>query len=112
MTIAPIFNCSSPELFTTHRTYCKQKHSAPANEAGALELLDTRGTLSGPTLSILDERPEIAATQRVAQLPERLGLDLADALARHLEALADLFERVLALFADAEPEPQDLLLLR
>src|SRR5207249_11602004 len=61
---------------------------------------------------ILDEGLEVAPAQRVAQLAERLGLDLPDALARHREALADLFERVLPLFADAEPEAQDLLLLR
>jgi hypothetical protein len=31
----------------------------------------------------------------MSQLAQRLCLDLPDALARHLEALADLFERVL-----------------
>src|SRR5438093_1582760 len=61
--------------------------------------------------SVLDEGAEVAAAQRVAQLPQRLGLDLTDALARDREALADLLERVLALLADAEPEAQDLLLL-
>src|SRR5690349_13479648 len=49
---------------------------------------------------------------RVAQLPERLRLDLADALARHLEVLPDLLERVVALLADAEAHPEDLLLAR
>src|SRR5262249_55507991 len=47
----------------------------------------------------------------MAELAERLGLDLANALAGHREALADLLERVLALVADAEPEAQDLLFL-
>src|SRR6266481_9865332 len=47
----------------------------------------------------------------MAELAERLGLDLADALAGHREALADLLERVLALVADPEPKAQDLLLL-
>src|SRR2546427_7600702 len=65
-----------------------------------------------PSRSILDEGLEVAPAQRMAQLAERLGLDLPDALARHREALADLFERVLPLFADAEPEAEDLLLLR
>jgi hypothetical protein len=32
----------------------------------------------------------------VLQLPQRLGLDLADALARHREPQADLFQRVIA----------------
>jgi hypothetical protein len=46
----------------------------------------------------------------VAELPERLRLDLADALARDVEARADLFERVIGALADAEAKPQDLLL--
>src|SRR3989442_11391851 len=65
-----------------------------------------------PSRSILDEGLEVAPAQRMAQLAERLGLDLPDALAGDREALADLFQRVLALFADAEPQPEDLLLLR
>src|SRR5207249_10557271 len=48
----------------------------------------------------------------MAQLAERLGLDLSDALAGDREALADLFERVLAAVADAEPQLDDLLLAR
>src|SRR2546427_7803326 len=55
--------------------------------------------------------PYTTLFRSVAQLPERLGRDLRDALARDREALADLLERVLALLADAEPEAQDLLLL-
>src|SRR5687768_9763071 len=47
----------------------------------------------------------------MAQLAQSLGLDLADALARHREALAHLFQGVLALLADAEAETEDLLLL-
>src|SRR5262245_42413766 len=47
----------------------------------------------------------------MAELAERLGLDLPDALPRHREALADLLEGVLALLADAEAQPEDLLLL-
>jgi hypothetical protein len=38
----------------------------------------------------------------VAQLVERLGLDLADALAGDPKTLADLFERALVAVADAE----------
>jgi hypothetical protein len=55
---------------------------------------------------------ELLAAARVAQLAERLGLDLADALAGDLEVLADLFEGVVALLADAEAHAQDLLLAR
>src|SRR5262245_14722275 len=48
----------------------------------------------------------------MAELSERLRLDLADALARHLEVLTDLLEGVVALLADAEAHPEDLLLAR
>src|ERR1043165_3748833 len=46
----------------------------------------------------------------MAQLTERLGLDLPDALAGDLEVLADLLEGVVGLLTDAEPHAQDLLL--
>src|SRR5579884_724676 len=44
-----------------------------------------------------------------AKLPKRFSFDLPDPFARNVELLADLFERVLALAADAEPEADDLL---
>src|SRR2546425_2868827 len=70
----------------------------------------------GPTSTapwlILYESLEVPSAQRVSQLAQRLGLDLPDALARHGEALADLLEGVLAFLTDAEPEAEDLLLLR
>src|SRR5689334_22871569 len=50
--------------------------------------------------------------RRVAELAQRLGLDLPDALARDLEALSDLLEGVVGLLADAEAQAQDLLLAR
>ncbi len=48
---------------------------------------------------------------RRAQLAQGLGFDLANAFARDVELLADLFERMFALAADAEAEADDLLLL-
>src|SRR5512142_3227884 len=48
----------------------------------------------------------------MAKLAERLRLDLADALARHLEVLPDLLQRVVGLLPDAEAHPEDLLLAR
>src|SRR5262245_32981444 len=48
----------------------------------------------------------------MSKLPERLGFDLADPLARDGEVLADLFERVLRAVADAEAHLDDLLLAR
>jgi hypothetical protein len=58
-----------------------ERHFAPVGRAGnALELL---------------------AAARMTQLTQRLGLDLTDALASDLEVLADFFQRVVALLADA-----------
>ena len=47
---------------------------------------------------------------RVAQLGERLRLDLADALTRDAERLADFLERLRLAAIEAEPHPHDLLL--
>src|SRR6266511_2072882 len=58
----------------------------------------------------LDEALQPLRPRGVPQLPQRLRLDLADALAGHLEVLTDLLERVVALLPDAEPHPEDLLL--
>src|SRR5262250_217975 len=60
----------------------------------------------------LDERAQALAARGVPELPQRLGLDLPDALAGHLEILAHLFQRVVRLLPDAEPHPEDLLLAR
>src|SRR3989442_10888022 len=60
----------------------------------------------------LHEGLERASPVRTAQLAERLGLDLPNALAGHREALPDLLEGVVGLLADAEAQPQDLLLAR
>src|SRR5690606_35501649 len=65
-----------------------------------------------PCLPSLEERPETTAARRVAQLAQRLGLDLPDALAGDREALADFLERVLRAVADAEPHLDDALLAR
>ena len=46
------------------------------------------------------------------QLAERFRLDLADALARHRELLADLFKRVVGVHANAETHAKDALLAR
>src|SRR5215472_520267 len=59
-----------------------------------------------------DEGAQPLAPRRMAELPERLGLDLPDALAGHFEVLTHLFQRVVRLLPDAEPHPEDLLLAR
>ena len=53
---------------------------------------------------LLQVIPEFLAAGRVAELAQRLGLDLPDALAGHPEPLADLFQR--ALVAVDQPKPQ------
>src|SRR5262249_10181446 len=58
------------------------------------------------------ERLQLAAAARGAELPERLRLDLTDALARHLEALAHLLESVLGAVADPEAHLDHALLAR
>ncbi len=46
------------------------------------------------------------------QLAQCLGLDLADAFARHRELLADLFQRVVGVHADAEAHAQHAFFAR
>ncbi len=48
----------------------------------------------------------------MAELAQGLGFDLADALAGDLEALADLFQRVLGAVFEAEAHLDDALLAR
>src|SRR5690242_3822530 len=62
--------------------------------------------------SVVEEASELAAARRVLQLAQRLGLDLADALAGHRELLADLFQGVVGVHADAEAHAQHALLAR
>ena len=54
------------------------------------------------TRSIVEERAKFTAPRRMLQLPQRLRLDLPDALSRHRELLADFFQGVVGLHADAE----------
>src|SRR5438128_2216749 len=58
---------------------------------------------------IIQKAAQLAAAARVLELAQRLGLDLADALARHRELLADLFQRVVGIHADAEAHAQHAL---
>src|SRR3546814_7478782 len=43
---------------------------------------------------LIEEAAHLAAARRMLEFPKRLGLDLADALTRHRELLADFLERV------------------
>ncbi len=58
----------------------------------------------------VEEAFELAGADRVLELADGLGLDLADALAGDFEDLADLFERVGVAVADAVAELDDLAL--
>jgi hypothetical protein len=55
---------------------------------------------------------KLLALAVLAQLGQGLGLNLADALARHAKFLANFFERVRAAVFQAKPHAQDLLLAR
>src|SRR6185312_4781042 len=63
-------------------------------------------------LACSHQRAKTAGAFRSAELAQRLGFDLADALARDIELLADFFQGVLALAADTEPHPDYFLLFR
>ncbi len=54
---------------------------------------------------LLDEAFEIARAAGLAQLAQRLGLDLPDSFARDRELLADFLERVVGLLPDPETHP-------
>src|SRR5437868_14364066 len=58
----------------------------------------------------LEEALELPRPDRMLQLPDRLRLDLADALARHLEDPADLLQRVGVAGADPVAQLDDLAL--
>src|SRR6516162_11670662 len=60
----------------------------------------------------MEEASENPRSARVMQLPQRLGLDLADALARDRKLLTDLFQRVVRIHADAEAHADYTLLAR
>src|SRR6202011_565452 len=62
--------------------------------------------------SIVEEKPESPRPARVLQLPQRLRLDLPDALARHRELLANLFQSVVFVHPDAEAHTKTVILAR
>ena len=58
------------------------------------------------------KRSQPMTSARVPQFPQRLRLNLPDALARHREMLTDFFQSVLAPVLQPEPHLDDLLLAR
>src|SRR5262249_37073424 len=71
--------------------------------------LGVRG-LVGRSARALEEALELSAPHGVLELADGLGLDLADAFARHLEDAADLLEGVGVAVAEAVAELYDLAL--
>src|SRR5215467_6505891 len=57
------------------------------------------------------QRTKVPGPFRRPELPQGLGFDLADTFSRDVEFLADLFERMLPLAADAETQADHLLFL-
>src|SRR5262249_8826856 len=110
------------------RTPWRRTRSRPAGTARALTWGPRRRRSTGARSAPQGRRPSppfratptppvrevlaVLRARRLTELAERLRLDLPNALARHLEALADLFECVVRLLADPEAETQDLLLAR
>ena len=62
--------------------------------------------------SIIQETPQLPRSARMLQLPQRLRLDLADALSRHRELLAHLFQGVVGVHADAEAHAEHAFFAR
>src|SRR5690606_29443371 len=69
-----------------------------------------RKTPAGPGFSgsLVEEGAQMLASRRVAQLAQRLGLDLTDTLAGYIELLTHLFKGVVSVHVDTEAHAQDL----
>src|SRR6202008_1533534 len=61
---------------------------------------------------LIQEAPHLPRAGRVLQLAQRLGLDLADALAGDAELLTDFLQRMVGVHADAEAHAQHAFLAR
>src|SRR5580765_8098467 len=81
-------------------------------EPGALPIELWARRSSYHRCSRLQEAPELLGARGMAELAQRLGLDLPDALASDREVLADLLQRVLAAVREAEAQAQHLLFSR
>src|SRR5215207_5336365 len=60
----------------------------------------------------INKAAQLVGTRRMLELAQCLCLDLANALARHVELLAHLFQRVVGRHLDAEAHAQHLGLAR
>src|SRR5690606_34947360 len=82
--------------------------ASPIREFLAQEMKRPRFRGLSPASVLDEEASQLLAAARMPQLAQRLRLDLADALARDVELLADLFERVVGVHVDAEAHAQHL----
>src|SRR5580692_111647 len=62
--------------------------------------------------SVIQEASEFAAPARMLEFAQRLRFDLTDAFAGDRELLADFFQRVVSVHADAKAHAQHTLLAR
>ena len=62
--------------------------------------------------SVIQETPQLPAPTGVLELAQCLRLDLADAFAGDRELLADFFQGVVGVHADAEAHAQDAFFAR
>src|SRR5262249_54914077 len=69
-------------------------------------------TKPAPNALVIQEAAQLARPAGMLELTQRLRLDLADALAGHRELLADFFQRVVGVHADAETHAQHALFAR
>src|SRR6266480_5023304 len=87
------------------------KHGPPRPSRRRAEEARLPGSSPGQALrmrrreiSIIQKAPQLPRPTRMLQLPQRFRLDLPDTLSRHRELLADFFERVVGVHADAEAQ--------
>src|SRR5262245_27456646 len=86
-------------------------HKTGSPDRPLMRLACSSGRMERRWLAFHETR-QLARPRRMTQLLKRLGFDLPDALARHAEHLADLFQRMFGRAADAKAHSQDALFAR
>src|SRR6478752_10408803 len=95
------------------RCWCSRRRRQTERQSAEIKTAGLSPPFYRTILSlVIEERAEFPTPARMLQLPERLRLDLPDALAGDRELLADFLERVVGVHADAEAHAQHALLAR
>jgi hypothetical protein len=102
---APDGNRNRLEDKQTERDQPKDKQEFRRANQGELPVLICHRLL-------IEKATHLAATARVLQLAERLCFNLANTFAGHAELLADFFERVVGVHADAKAHAQHAFFAR